>query len=93
MSDGAAVTALNPEFEAVLRECLDGQIPAGVALHEESSLVALGIDSLSVVRLLVTIEDVFGVMIPDEMVSFELFTSPGALWDVVRGLMERPGER
>jgi acyl carrier protein len=93
VSEHPAATALNPEFEAVLRECLDGQFPENVALHEDSDLAAFGIDSLTIVRLLVSIEDIFGVMIPDEMIGFELFSSPGVLWDVISGLMEQPGER
>ncbi len=90
MSEHPAATALDPEFEAVLRQCLDGQLPPDVTLREDSDLAAFGIDSLTVVRLLVTIEDVFGVMIPDEILSFEIFASPGSLWTVVSGLMEEP---
>ena len=91
MSERTAGTALDPAFEEVLRSCLDGQLPADVAIDETSDLTVLRLDSLSVVRLLVTIEDVFGVMIPDEMITFEIFSSPGALWDVVRGLKEQTG--
>ena len=79
---------LNPEFEAVLRECLDGRIHPDTPLREDTDLMALGIDSLAVVRIMVTIEDVFGVMIPDEAISFEIFASPGVLWQVVSRLME-----
>jgi len=85
-------TALDPEFEAVLRECLDGLVPPGVTLQEDSDLAAFGIDSLTIVRLLVAIEDVFLVRIPDEAMAFEIFTSPGALWNVISGLMEEPRE-
>lgn len=93
MSEHTAVTALNPEFEAMLRECLDGLIGPDTPLREDTDLAEAGIDSLTVVRLLVTLEDSFGVTIPDETVAFEIFSSPGALWNVVSGLMEAPGER
>ncbi|AGL16377.1 pyridoxal-dependent decarboxylase [Actinoplanes sp. N902-109] len=69
------------------------RIPSGVTLHENSDLTVFGIDSLTVVRLLVTIEDSFGVMIPDELIAFELFSSPGSLWRLISGLREDPGER
>jgi acyl carrier protein len=85
-------TALDPEFEAVLRECLDGMIDPEAPLADDTDLVVFGIDSLTVVRLLVTIEETFGVLIPDEIITFEIFSSPGALWNVISGLEEEPGE-
>jgi para-aminobenzoate synthetase len=88
----AEPAALDPEFEAVLRDCLDTRIPPDVTLREDSDLTAFGVDSLIVVQLLVTIEDVFAVIIPDDMISFEVFTSPGALWKVISSLREGPNE-
>ncbi len=88
--DPVAASALNPEFEAVLRECLDGLLPPGTELRPDSDLAELGIDSLVIIRLLVAIEDVFLVRIPDEVIAFEIFTSPGALWTVIAGLREEP---
>ncbi|MCP3012427.1 phosphopantetheine-binding protein [Nocardiopsis dassonvillei] len=88
MSEQPAATALNSEFETVLRRCLDDRIAPETPLREDSDLTAFGMDSLTVVRLLVTIEDVFGVTIPDEELAFEIFASPGALWTVVSGLLE-----
>uniref|UniRef100_A0AAU3GR29 Phosphopantetheine-binding protein n=1 Tax=Streptomyces sp. NBC_01401 TaxID=2903854 RepID=A0AAU3GR29_9ACTN len=90
MSEQPAATALDPAFETVLRECLDGLIGPEAPLQEDSDLAVLGIDSLTVVRLLVTIEDAFGVTIPDEVITFEIFSTPGTLWNVVAGLMEEP---
>ncbi|HJP72776.1 MAG TPA: phosphopantetheine-binding protein [Pseudonocardiaceae bacterium] len=80
--------ALSPEFEAVLRSCLDGLISPDAPLLPDSDLTEVGIDSLTVVRLLVTIEETFGVVIPDESISFEIFSSPGVLWNVIAGLLE-----
>ncbi|MER5266918.1 phosphopantetheine-binding protein [Actinosynnema sp. NPDC002837] len=91
MSEGSEITALNPDFEAVLRECMAGQLPPGTTLHEDSDLTAFGMDSLTVVRLLVTIEDTFGVVIPDEMIAFEIFSSPGSLWNLISDSREDSG--
>ncbi|WLW54334.1 acyl carrier protein [Streptomyces sp. YU58] len=92
MPEHPTATTLNPEFEAVLRECLDGLIGPDAQLQESTDLTALGIDSLTVVRMLVTLEETFGVTIPDEIITFEIFSSPGVLWNVLSGLMEEPGE-
>lgn len=87
----SAATALDPGFEAVLRQCLDGVISPETPLSEDSDLAVFGIDSLAVVRLLVTIEETYGVMIPDEVITFEIFSSPGALWNVISGLEKESG--
>lgn len=84
---------LDPRFEAVLRECLDGVVGPAEPLVADTDLTAVGLDSLTVVRLLVTLEDAFAVTVPEEIVSFELFSSPGALWELVSGLLEDSGER
>lgn len=88
MPEQPASAALDPEFEAVLRECLDGLIGADVQLRADSDLAMYSIDSLTVVRLMVAVEEAFGVSIPDEAITFEIFSSPGALWNVVYGLRE-----
>lgn len=86
--DSAADSALDPEFEAALRECLGGLAGSDVELRPDSDLTLYGLDSLSIVRLMVTIEETFGVPIPDDAITFEIFSSPGALWKVVSGLRE-----
>lgn len=94
MPEQPSATALNPEFEAVLRNCLDGLIGPETPLQENSDLAAFVLDSLTIVRLLVTLEETFGVTIPEESISYETFSSPGVLWNLISGLMEEPaGER
>lgn len=93
MREQPAATSLEPAFEAVLRECLVDLVSPDDVLLEGTDLTAFGIDSLTVVRLLVSIEDTFGVSIPDEVIGFEIFSSPGVLWNIVSGLMEESDGR
>ena len=88
----ASQEPLNPQFEAALRECVDGLVGSDVPLDETTDLTVFGIDSLTVVRLLVALEDAFEVRIPEEILSFEIFSSPGVLWDIISGLLEDSGE-
>ncbi|MCC2321242.1 phosphopantetheine-binding protein [Cellulomonas xiejunii] len=88
MPEQPFATALDPRFEGALRECLIGLVGPDGVLQHDTDLAALGIDSLTVVRLMVTIEDTFEVTIPDDLIGFEIFSSPGVLWDVVSGLLE-----
>ena len=89
----ASPEPLDPRFEAVLRECLDGLIGSDAPLTGTTDLAAIGIDSLTVVRLLVALEDTFGANIPEELISFEIFSSPGVLWGIVSAPLEDSGER
>ena len=93
MPEQPASAALDPEFEAVLRKNLDGLTGSDVPLRADSDLAAYGLDSLTVVRLMVAVEETFGVLIPDEALTFEVFSSPAALWNLVSGLREEAGER
>ena len=92
MSEQPVATALDPEFEALLRQCLDGLVSPSAPLREDTDLTEFGVDSLIVVRLLVAVEERFEVMIPDEVITFEIFSSPGSLWTVVSGLLEASDE-
>ncbi|KJK51607.1 hypothetical protein UK23_06290 [Lentzea aerocolonigenes] len=75
-----------PEFEKVLREHLP-LLPAGEQLAPDAQLSAIGLDSLSIVQLLITLEDTFAVEIPDELLSVRTFATAGALWTAISGLL------
>jgi acyl carrier protein len=93
MTLSAGSSSLNREFEAVLRECLAGLIAPDAPLHEDTDLTVLGIDSLIVVRLLVMLEDSLGVTVPEEILTFEIFSSPGVLWNLISDIREEQGDR
>lgn len=88
MAEQRSPAALDPTFETVLRESLVGLVGPQDVLTQDTDLAGLGVDSLTVVRLLVAIEDTFEVSVPDDVIGFEIFSSPGVLWGVVSGLLE-----
>lgn len=73
-------------FEAVLREQLP-QLPADAPIDPDQQLADAGLNSLGVVRLLVRVEDEFGVSFPDDLITPEVFATPKALWSAVSGLV------
>lgn len=75
---------LDPRFESVLRECLDGVIDADTPLRSNTDLAALGFESITLVRIMVTVERSFGVSIPDDEIGFDLFATPGTLWSTIQ---------
>jgi acyl carrier protein len=67
------------KFETLLREHLPF-LPAGGMLTEDSDLRDLGLDSLSAVDLLSSLEKSYGVRFTDDMLNMSNFTTPGRLW-------------
>lgn len=56
---------------------------AGKDLVETDELAALGLDSMGVVQLLTSLEEIFGLDLPDELVTEDTFATVGSLWLVV----------
>jgi acyl carrier protein len=52
----------------------------------DAALADLGLDSLTVVRLMVDIESKLGVRFPSEMIDAETFRTVGTIADAVRAL-------
>ena len=57
-------------------------------LEPDSRLADLGVDSISLLQLIVQLEQAFDLSIPDEAFSPETFESVESLWLVVSGLMD-----
>jgi acyl carrier protein len=66
---------------------LSGSAP----LQPSHQLVDLGLDSLNTVALLVEIEEVFGVAIPDDLITADIFDTVESLWAVLSTLMREAG--
>jgi phosphopantetheine binding protein len=66
--------------------------PAG-QLGPDVALSALGIGSLEIVELIVDIEDTFGIEVPLELLTPELFATPGTIWGALSGLIAESDQR
>jgi len=73
-------------FEAVLRKHLP-RLSADAELTGDLVLADHGLNSLATVNLLVAIEDEFDVMFPDELLAATTFTTPDALWTVLKEVL------
>ena len=56
-----------------------------------SSLEALGLDSMTAIELLLDLEQTFGVLLPDALLTAETFRTPATLEVAVRSLLEAKG--
>nr|AKC92660.1 putative acyl carrier protein [Amycolatopsis sp. SANK 60206] len=87
----ADTTPWSGAFEEVLREHLRF-LDAAEAIDPDVTLIALGIDSFTVLVLLAAIEDRLNVVVPDEMVNFEVFATSRTLWNAIVGLKKQQHE-
>jgi acyl carrier protein len=53
----------------------------------ESSLRDLGLDSMHAVELLFALEDAYGVIFPDDLLTDTTFETAGSLWTAVESLL------
>ncbi|MBG0813147.1 phosphopantetheine-binding protein [Planomonospora sp. ID82291] len=59
-------------------------------LAPQDELGALGLDSMGVVRLLVDVENAYGVELPDELLNEATFSTVGSLWDTLSSRLGPP---
>ncbi|MEU4792127.1 phosphopantetheine-binding protein [Micromonospora tulbaghiae] len=53
-------------------------------------LALLGLDSLAMLGFIVDLEDAFTILVPDTMLTDEVFASPASLWEAIRTLLPQP---
>lgn len=76
------------QFESTVRTHLRYLRPE-TPLDAEARLVDLGLDSVQMISLLLILEEAFGVTIPDEALTQEMFSTPTTLWRVIAELREK----
>jgi acyl carrier protein len=80
---------VNPAFIEMLRPFL--KYAGGCAVRPDDSLRDLGLDSMREIELLFAIEDSYGVMLPDEMLTDTTFATAGQLWASITELAVQQG--
>ncbi|OIJ96836.1 acyl carrier protein [Streptomyces monashensis] len=69
-------------YEDVLKEALPRLAEKG-EVGADTSLKAVGLDSLAMVELLIRVESEYGIGIPDEDLVPGVFDTPGTLWTLI----------
>lgn len=78
-------TSWPERFETILRTYLSLLGPDD-PITDDLSLNDHGLDSLGTVSLILDLEDAFDVVIPDELLTADTFTTPKQLWAMMAGL-------
>jgi acyl carrier protein len=79
---------MDTEFAAMLRPFL--KYAGSQPITDVSALRDLGLDSMQEVELLFSIEDTYGVQLPDDQLTDATFATAGSLWNAVRRLSDKP---
>lgn len=74
--------AWDERFETLLRAALR-DLPADRELTSDLNTTAAGLTSFAAVELLLNIEAEYGISIPEDMLDFDSFGTPAALWSLV----------
>jgi diaminopimelate decarboxylase len=69
-------------FENVLRSVVP-TLPPGT-IDPATDLHAAGLDSMASVQLLVELESIYDISIPDDSLEWALFATPSSLWSAVQ---------
>ncbi|MEU2954601.1 phosphopantetheine-binding protein [Streptomyces xanthochromogenes] len=73
---------IGEELQTVIRNQAP-ELPEGRPLTADDKLLDLGIDSLALVELIINIEESFVIVIPDEDMLADNFTTVGTVSDLV----------
>lgn len=87
MNDSAQQTDMS-RFMALVRRHLK-LADAEQDLVMDADLDALGLDSQSALSLMLDLEESFGVVFPNSMLSEETFATPNSLWQGLSSLRKR----
>jgi len=78
------------DYEQILRRHLK-YLPDDADLTPDADLRSLGLDSMAAVELLFDLEDSLDVMLPDEALAEQTFTTPNTLRTALEELGETGG--
>ncbi|MEU0784651.1 phosphopantetheine-binding protein [Streptomyces sp. NPDC006173] len=84
---------MDPRFTELLHPFLKLAGPQEITITPDTDLRRLGVDSMQAIELLFTLEDAFGIALPDEEMNDATFATAGTLWQAVaRQLPDRTTE-
>lgn len=82
---------LPDRFQQLVRSRCRFLDPSG-PFDPDTPLSALGVGSLEIVELIVDIEDDYGIEVPLELLTPEMFTSASTIWQGLGDLIAECGE-
>ncbi|MCY9591251.1 acyl carrier protein [Paenibacillus chitinolyticus] len=78
-------------MEAVIIEHVKQILPQQIEIELTTKLLETGIDSMSFIRLVVLLEEAFNIVIEDEEILLENFTSVETIRNLIRKCLDSKG--
>ncbi|GKS10717.1 hypothetical protein YDYSY3_17170 [Paenibacillus chitinolyticus] len=78
-------------MEAVIIEHVKQILPQQIEIEPTTKLLETGIDSMSFIRLVVLLEEAFNIVIEDEEILLENFTSVETIRNLIRKCLDGKG--
>ncbi|WP_329223593.1 phosphopantetheine-binding protein [Streptomyces sp. NBC_01485] len=83
---------MDPRFTELLRSSLKLADRDADAITPDTELRKIGLDSMQAIELLFSIEDTFGISLPDDELNDTTFATAGSLWRAIAAqLSDEPG--
>lgn len=77
---------VDEQYEAILRKHMS--IDPEFVFQDDTVLGDVGLDSLTAVDVMLSLEDTFGIAFPDSMLTYEIFRHFASLRDAVQKLVD-----
>ena len=85
------MTNIEEQIRQVLTESGRLAVPTG-SLYSEADLFTVGLDSLAIVNVLMSLEERFDIELPDELLSRHSFSNIATIEDIITNLVGHPAE-
>lgn len=74
------------QYEAILRQHMP--VEDDFVFEEDTELGKVGLDSLTAVDVMLSLEDTFDITFPDHLLTYDVFRHYASLRDAVQGLVD-----
>lgn len=77
---------VDEQYEAILRQHMN--VKPEFVFQDDTVLAEVGLDSLTAVDVMLSLEDTFDIAFPDSMLTYDVFRHFASLRDAVQSLVE-----
>ena len=81
-----ALPKVDEQYEAILRQHMP--VAEDFKFQDDTELGKVGLDSLTAVDVMLSLEDTFEIVFPDSMLTYEVFRHYASLRDAVQTLVD-----
>ncbi|WP_128895451.1 acyl carrier protein [Longirhabdus pacifica] len=77
------------QLESKVIQCIEDIIPSNVQIDHNTDLLKVGINSMTFIRLVVSLEDAFDIEIEDQSIYLDHFSKVTSICDLLEALIAK----